>query len=331
MRRDLTEAARNYGVQVIILVGLWVGFAATTPALSGQSGVYSVLLGFSLLGLVTLGLATVMMTGELDLSIAGMVAVSGAVAIKAAGLGLIPAVLVATLLCAVIGLVQGAIVAMLRINSLIVTVGTLVSLGGVAFIICGGESISVTDISTIEPLFERWGVFSWDIIVALVVFIVLGLCLHFLRFGKEIYAIGGGRQQAIAAGVPPRRPIVTAFVISGACAGLAGALSSLKGASAQPTTNSTLLLQSVTAALIGGISLTGGRGTVLNVAFGVAVLTLLSAGLNANGAQNYVVQLSTGAVLLAVVFLEFLFGQLEVIAIARRKEDPAAVAAGGSG
>jgi ribose/xylose/arabinose/galactoside ABC-type transport system permease subunit len=330
MRRDLNEAIRNYGVQVIVLAALWIGFGITTPALTGQSGIYSVLLGFSLLGLVTLGLSAVMITGELDLSVAGMVAVSGAVAIKAASLGLVPAILVAMAACSLIGLAQGLIIAMLRINSLIVTIGTLISLGGVAFIICGGESISVSNIATIEPLFERWGVFSWDIIVALVVFIVLGAVLHFLRFGKEIYAIGGGRQQAIAAGVPPRRPIVTAFVISALCSGLAGALTSLKGASAQPTTNTTLLLQAVTAALIGGISLSGGRGTALNVAFGVAVLTLLSAGLSANGAQNYVVQLSTGAVLLAVVFLEFLFARLELMAVARRRSS-AAVAADGSG
>ena len=141
-------------------------------------------------------------------------------------------------------------------------------------------------------------------------FVLLGLFLAYTRYGREIYAIGGAREEARAAGVPRLRPMVLAFALSGACAALAGALASLKGGSAAPQNYEDLLLSGAAAALVGGISLYGGRGTVLNVALGVAVLSAVAAGLASRGSDASVTQLVTGALLITVVAIDFIAARL---------------------
>ena len=147
-------------------------------------------------------------------------------------------------------------------------------------------------------------------VAALTVFVLAGLFLSYTRWGREIFAIGGARNEAISAGVPRIRPLTISFAISAGCASLAGALAATRGGSAAPQNYADLLLSGVAAALLGGISLYGGRGTVLNVALGVAVLTVVATGLAARGSAASLVQLVTGALLLTMIAIEFLAGRL---------------------
>jgi len=101
------------------------------------------------------------------------------------------------------------------------------------------------------------------------------------------------------------RSITIAFTCSAALAALAGAIASVKGGSAAPGNDQEILLTGVPAALIGGISLYGGRGTVVHVVLGVAVISTIAAGLAARGSQAYVTQLATGALLVAVIAIEY--------------------------
>jgi ribose/xylose/arabinose/galactoside ABC-type transport system permease subunit len=168
----------------------------------------------------------------------------------------------------------------------------------------------LTNFEITDPLLLRFWVFSWSSIVALIVFVLAGLFLAYTRWGREIYAIGGARNEAIAAGVPRVRPLAIAFAISAFTAALAGALAAMRGGSAAPQNYGDLLLSGCAAALLGGISLYGGRGTVVNVAFGVAILSVVAAGLAARGSSASLVQLVTGALLLTVITIEFLAGRL---------------------
>jgi ribose/xylose/arabinose/galactoside ABC-type transport system permease subunit len=167
------------------------------------------------------------------------------------------------------------------------------------------ENIEITD-----PLLLRFSIFSVSSIVALAVFVIAGLFLSYTRWGREIYAIGGARNEAIAAGVPRVRPLTLAFAISAGCASLAGALAATRGGSAAPQNYEELLLSGCAAALLGGISLYGGRGTVWNVVLGVAILSVVGAGLSARGSEASLVQLVTGALLLTMIAIEFLAGRL---------------------
>ncbi|MBI00874.1 MAG: ABC transporter permease [Chloroflexi bacterium] len=266
--------------------------------------------GFPLIGIVTLGLAVTIIAGELDLSVGSMAAFAATIAVLTTPVGLVGCVLIATSVGVVFGAVQGVLIARLQINSLVFTIGTLILLRGLTYIFSGHAPIVISNIEITDILLDRYGIFSVRSIVAIVVFVIAGLFLTYTRWGREIFAIGGARNEAIAAGVPRVRPLAVSFAISAGCASLAGALAAMLGGSASPQNYEDLLLSAAAAALLGGISLYGGRGTVLNVALGVAVLSLVGAGLAARGSSASLVQLVTGGLLLAMIAIEFLAGRL---------------------
>ena len=185
------------------------------------------------------------------------------------------------------------------------TIGTLILLRGVTYLASDNKPILIDDFTVSDPLLERHGIFSVSSITALVVFVLLGLFLTYTRWGREIYAIGGARNEAIAAGVPRLRPMVLASPSRAAAPprrrarraqGRQRRAAELRGSAAVGSA----------AALLGGISLYGGRGTVFNVALGVAVLSVVAAGLAARGSEASLVQLVTGALLMTVIAIEFI-------------------------
>ena len=315
----ILDRVRSYLLPLGLLIVTWTIIASTTPTFSGEASVFSVLEGFPLLGLVALGLAVTIIAGELDLSVGSMAALAGVVAVKTASTGLVGAIVIAVAMGAALGAMQGLMIARLAMNSLVLTVGTLILLRGVTYLASDNKPSQLTDFTVSDPLLDRYGVFSIGSIVALVVFALVGLFLAYTRYGREIYATGGARTEARAAGVPRLRPMTLTFALSGGCAALAGALASLKGGSAAPQNYEDLLLAGAAAALVGGISLYGGRGTVLNVALGVAILSAVAAGLAARGSDSSVTQLVTGALLIAVVAIEFIASRLGRRARLRRE------------
>lgn len=296
---------RAYALPFAVLVAVWIYISATTDTFRGDAAFFSVLEGFPLMGLVALGLAVTIIAGELDLSVGSMAAVAGAVAVRAADAGLIGAILIAVVVGTLLGALQGGLIAKLGINSLVFTIGTLILLRGAAWLLCGNAPLPLEDVLISDPLLERYWIFSAASIAALVVFVAFGLFLGYTRYGREIYAIGGARAEAASAGVSRTRPLIVAFAVSGGLASLAGALATMRGGSAAPENYADLLLAGAAAALLGGVSLYGGKGTVLNVAFGVAILTAVSAGLASRSEPASTVQLVTGVLLLLVIAVEF--------------------------
>jgi ribose/xylose/arabinose/galactoside ABC-type transport system permease subunit len=296
---------RAYALPLVVLVAVWIYISSTTDTFRGDAAFFSVLEGFPLMGLVALGLAVTIIAGELDLSVGSMAAVAGAIAVRTADVGLVGAIAIAVAVGVILGAIQGGLIARIGINSLVFTIGTLILLRGVAWLLCDNAPLPLEDVTVSDPLLERYGIFSPASITALIVFALVGLFLAYTRYGREIYAIGGARAEAAAAGVPRTRPLVVAFAVSGGLASMAGALATMRGGSAAPENYADLLLAGAAAALLGGISLYGGKGTVINVAFGVAILTAVTAGLAARGEPNSTVQLVTGVLLLLVIAVEF--------------------------
>lgn len=290
-----------------ILVAVWVYFAIGNPDYASFNNMFAMLEGFALVGLVAAGIAATMIVGELDLSVGSVAAVGGIIAVKLSGLGLVGCLSITVVIAVAYGIVQGWIVAKTGINSLVFTIATLIGIRGVAY--------ALTDEAVLLPL-ERFDmsdviitqlwIFSPFSLITIAVLVLLGIFLTVTRWGREMYAFGGGRVESRAAGVSTMRPLIIAFAIAGGCAGLAGGLASLKSGSAAPFSYDSLLLAGVTAALVGGISLYGGRGTMLNVAIGVLILRFLISGFSSQGAPTYVEALATGVILLLVLVVEFL-------------------------
>jgi ribose/xylose/arabinose/galactoside ABC-type transport system permease subunit len=306
-RRTLLDV----GSRALLALVVYTAFAATDVHYRGVDNLYPILNGFALTGLVALGLGVTMIAGELDLSVGSLAAVAGIITVYLSGWGIVPSLAVAVAAGAAFGALQGALIAKLRINSLVFTIGTLIALRGLAFVISHEHSVLVNlnDLSVSDSITRKLWIFSPFSLTAIAAFVLVGLFMALAKRGREIYAIGGGRNEALGAGVTTFVPIVLAFTLSAGLASLAGGLASLQSAAAQPGAFDSLLLAGVTAALVGGISLYGGRGTIVGIAIGVFTLRFLVTGIASRGKPFYYESLATGGLLLAVLVVELATGR----------------------
>jgi ribose transport system permease protein len=205
----------------------------------------------------------------------------------------------------VVGLAQGGLIAGFRLNSMPVTLGGYLVVLGITYILGHSKSV-LYDNYTVglrldEPVLQ---IFSIRSMVSLGIFVVAVLVLRYLRVGRDIRAIGGDRRAARVAGVPVDRLLVGVFVVSALGAALPGALLSYSLATASPTNiGFDVLTFSATAALIGGVSLSGGKGGPAGIAAGVLSLSVLQEILAILRSPDYVSSLITGGLLLVVTIV----------------------------
>jgi ribose/xylose/arabinose/galactoside ABC-type transport system permease subunit len=306
---------------------VYLGFAFTVPSYGTSGNAYAILEACALIGLVAAGLGVTMLAGELDLSVGSVAACAGIFAISLSSYGVGVAVAAAVVPAIVFGMLQGYAIARLQIPSLVFTLGTFIGIRGAAYLLTNERTITLalSDLSISTGLRARYLIFSPFSLLMIAAIILLALILRYTRIGREVYAVGGARRESRAAGVPQVRPLVFAFAVSSGLAALAGALASLRGGSATPTGYETLLLAAVAAALVGGISVYGGRGTMAGLFVGVVTLQLLLAALQLLAAPTWAANMMTGAVLLAFLAVDIANGDspvgtaLQRIAARRRK------------
>jgi ribose/xylose/arabinose/galactoside ABC-type transport system permease subunit len=291
---------------------LLVAIAVAIGVLDGGRGrfltaatAFSVLQQFATVGPIALGLGLTMIIREFDLSVGGMMSLAGCVAVLSGvrnpALGVAAAVLVG----GVAGLCQGVIMVRLRLGSIGVTLGGLLTLGGLAYVITGNLSIAYRRMDVAmavnQPVLQ---ILSLRSIVALAAFLIAAFLMARTRIGRDVYATGSDRRAALVAGVQTGWIIVGVFALSGMLSALGGALLSYSLATASGVALTDALVPATAAAIIGGVSLTGGKGTPLGIVGGVLALSLLRAGLNAIGTQPSVQDIVTGGVLLIVALAD---------------------------
>lgn len=297
-RLRTTLARRTEGRALALLVGvaIWAWTQDDTVFTA-----YEVTLGrIALIGLVALGLTAVILMGELDLCVASTLAVAGVVmaSIDNLALGIIAALVVGL----IIGATNAFFVVIVGINSFIATLGMLFFLRGLAFVISDEEPVRISNIdagiSFGKPLI---GEFTPRVLLFLFTFIAMQIFLTRVRVGREFYAVGGNREAARDAGIPVRRRIFTGFMISGFVAAGAGVINTLERTAADPTAGGTVLLSSFAAAIVGGILLTGGRGSVAGTLLGAASLGILQIALTLTAVEVDVQNIIIGLVLFVAV------------------------------
>lgn len=297
-----TILARRTEGRALVLLLIVVTVTAVMEPVAFTS--YPVTLGrIALVGLVALGLTAVILMGELDLAVASTLAVAGVVMASIDNLALgITAALVAGL---VIGAVNAFFVVVVGINSFIATLGMLFFLRGAAFVLSGEEPVRLANrdagIAFGKPII---GELTPRMLLFVFAFVALHIFLTRVRAGREFYAVGGNREAAYDAGIPVRRRIFTGFMISGFVAALAGVVNTLERTAADPTAGSTVLLASFAAAIIGGVLLNGGRGSVFGTLLGAASLGTLQVALTLSGVQVDVQNIVIGSVLFIAVITD---------------------------
>ena len=296
---------------ILVAFGIATYFSLEFGNYASTRNAFAILERFPELGLITLGFTVTIIAGEIDLSMGSLAALVGVIVVRLNDpLGAVPAIVIGVSVATLIGALQGYAIALLRISAIVFTLGTLMLLRGVSLFVANEQTVVLREFAFGDWLKDRIVVGEVELILspasvmALIVFVGVGLFLMYHHWGREIYAIGGARKEALAAGVPLTRPMIITFAISGFCAGLAGAIIGLRAGSAQPLGLQTLILTGPTAAFVGGVSINGGKGSAFGAALGTITIALLQIGLIFMATPAYIGRLAIGTLLTVVIVVE---------------------------
>lgn len=280
-----------------------------TPFYSGKGltsyDFFNTLQSFATLGLVALALGLTILAGEFDVSVLGTLALGGVIAVDAGASSGLLGVLAAVGACALFGALQGGVIARLRIHSMPVTIGTYIALIGLTNVIAGNETLTYPN--TQASIWVEQTVLAWlspRSILALAVFALCFAGFKLTRLGPEIRALGGDRRASRVVGIPVERRLAALFAVSGGLCGCAGALLAYANASAELSPGLQPLVFAAAAAVLGGVSLRGGRGTIWGLLLGALTVCLLEQVFAITALPTSSTQIVFGALLLVVVVID---------------------------
>jgi L-arabinose transport system permease protein len=293
------------GMLLVFLV-LFVSVSIFVPNFFSGRNFTGLTLSVATVGIIACTMLFCLAAGDFDLSVGSVVAMSGvmaAVVINHTGsvaLGIASGILAG----GVVGLVNGFVIAQLGINALITTLATMQIVRGLAFILCGGIPIGVT-----QPSFFDLGSTGalglptpvWIMIAA---FIVFGILLNKTTFGRNTLAVGGNKEAAYLAGIRVTRLKIVIFTLQGLMAAFAGVILASRMTSGQPNTAQGLELQVISACVLGGVSLTGGVGTIIGVIVGVLIMGTVNNAMNLLNIPPFYQYVASGSILLFAVLLD---------------------------
>jgi len=296
--------AAPFRVQILPVVLLAMGsvFALMEPRFVSAENLTNVARQLSVLAILACGQLFAIVSGGIDLSpgsIIGLVSVVSTLMIVEHGIA--PGIAAGVGMGGLLGVVNGAMVAGLRIPPMIATLGMLYFARGAAFALTGG--MPVERVPQAFALLGKGSVGPLPVpaVIAGAVFLASHVVLARLRIGRYILAVGAGEESARLAGIPTRFCKAAAYVLAGFLAGLAGVVLSARMGSGQPAIGEGLEFESIAAAVLGGAKLGGGEGRVLGTVFGVLFLALLGNGLNLVRVSSFTQMLVIGAVLIVAI------------------------------
>jgi inositol transport system permease protein len=290
-----------------------------SPAFLSRINLINIVRQMSVVGLISLGVTGVIVSGGIDLSSGSVVGLTAVVAASLAqdpefatlfypglhGLPLVVPVLAACLVGALVGLINGSLVAKARIPPFIATLGTYTSIRGLALLYTGGRPIS--DLTDAYNFIGQGDVLG--IPVPIIILVVMAVVTHILyantKFGKYIYAIGGNEQAARVSGINSGRYKLLMYVFAGFLSGLAGLVVSARIGSGQPGLGVGYELDAIAAAVIGGASLSaGGIGTVAGTIVGALIIGVLNNILDLTNVSAYFQQIIKGCIIVGAVIID---------------------------
>jgi ribose transport system permease protein len=288
---------------LITLVVLCVATALMTDRFLSPLNLTNVLVQSSIMAVIAMGMTFVIIGGGFDLSVGSTVALAGCVgAMAMLQFGIFAGVIAGVAAGALVGLANGVIIAMLGVNPFITTLGTMVLVRGVVFLITRGAPVSGE--FGLPSAFVAFGSarflgIHYLVWIPALLLAVLSVLLHVTPYGRRIYATGGGREAAYLSGIPVERIIASTYIWCGALAGVAGVMLAARLQSGQPTAGEFYELTAIAAVVLGGASLQGGEGTLYKTLVGVFIMIVLGNSLNLLNVDSYWQRVAVGAVIIA--------------------------------
>ncbi len=310
---DRLIRARELGL-VVVLALIVFGTGAIEPNFLHADSLKQTVLNVAIIAVMTAGMTLVIVTRNIDLSVGSILGLSaficGDFLTKNPSVPWIVGVLIAVAIGAACGLLNGVLVTWGRVPALVVTLGTMYALRGVAFLVTGGRQINAEDL---PDSFLTAG--SGDllgiptlIVVAVVVIVLFWFVARDYAWGRQLYAIGSsgrsGGQAAKLAGLKSDRRVTQAFVISGALAGLGGAMFAARYGTVDATAGDGYELRVIGAAVVGGVAIAGGSGTVFGAALGAVVLGTIQTALIVLKIDDFWQQAIVGLLIIVAISLD---------------------------
>jgi len=299
----------------VILCVVLAGFSIANDRFLSPLNVSNMMAFLPELGIIALGMTLLLTAGEFDLSVGAVFALGPVIVmllVQNAGLGLGWALMAGLIVCVLIGAVNGIIVTKIGISSFLVTLSMLFVVRGLALYITQGFPLKSWDQPglLVTLLAGSFAVGTFRFYTSLWWYVALTLLaiyvLNYAKLGNWISAIGSNRSAAVARGVPADRVKIALFVLTSVLAGLAGMISAFRISAASPVAGTDYELEVIAMVVVGGTSLTGGRGTILGTLFGALLLRAIRNGIVLIGVPGLAFNIFVGAIILAMLVLHAL-------------------------
>ncbi len=293
----------SVAITLVALV-IFAFFSLTTRTFLTEFNLVNILRNTSLIGIVAVGMTYLLIAGEIDLSVGsvfGFLNVIMGLLVVVVGLNPWLAMVLVTALGALTGAINGLIRTRIGIPSFIVTLAMLVAYRSAALIASGERPLTTRGRTPFYAFTggELFGVVPWHVVWMLAIMAIGGLILARTRFGYHLYATGGNLEAARFAGIDTDRLKLAAFILTGALCGLIGALLFGYLRVAEPTTGTGFEFRVIGAVIVGGVALTGGRGTIYGSLIGALIISMITSGLVLLGFSQDIGDVATGALIIA--------------------------------
>ncbi|KGF27371.1 MULTISPECIES: ribose ABC transporter permease [Staphylococcus] len=295
-------------IPFIGLILLIIVVSILNPSFLDLSNLLNLLRQISINGLIAFGMTFIILTGGIDLSVGSILALSSAfIALMiTSGVDPIIALIIGVLIGFVLGAVNGLLVTKGNMAPFIATLATMTIFRGLTLVITDGNPITNLGDSYLFQLFGKGYFIGIPVpaVTMIIVFVILLILLQKTTFGRHTYAIGGNEVAAKISGIKVNKIKILIYGISGLMSALAGGILTSRLNSAQPTAGTSYELDAIAAVVLGGTSLTGGKGRIVGTLIGVLIIGVLNNGLNLLGVSSFYQQVVKGVVILIAVLID---------------------------
>lgn len=295
----------TYGILIFLIV-LFIVLSITSPYFLTIDNLTKVLRQVAVVGIVTVSMTMVILTGGIDLSVGSMLGLTSVILAKlmVSGLSIPIAIMITLIFGMILGLFNGFLINKIKISPLISTLGTMTIYSGITYIITGGGSIF-----GFPKAFEFIGQgyilgIPVPIIILVITYAIGFFILNNTRFGRYIYGIGANEKASILSGVDVIKIKYAVYILSGLLSSIASVVMLSRINSALPNTGTGLEFDVVTAVVLGGVSVNGGEGRLQGVIIGLLIIGILSNGMILLGVGEYFQTVVKGVVLLTAVGID---------------------------
>ena len=293
---------------LLALIVLVIFVTFLNPSFISATNLLNLLRQVSTNALIAFGMTFVIITGGIDLSVGSTLALSSALTagMIVSGLDPILAMIVGVGIGFVLGAVNGLLITKGKMAPFIATLATMTIFRGFTLVFTDGKPITGIGDSFIFKFMGRGYLFGipFPVILTLVCFAVLFMLLHKMTFGRKTFAIGGNEKAAYIAGIKSDRIKVMIYAISGMMASISGIIITSRLNSAQPTAGTSYEMDAIASVVLGGTSLSGGRGRIVGTLIGALIIGTLNNGLNLLGVSSFYQQVVKGIVIIIAVLID---------------------------